>query len=339
MSPPRAETFAGRNAGSSGSQTHRDRSPRRGMPTRASTLVLALLLGAAAAATLGATRSADTRAREPGEVAATRNALGLGPRRAERWVRPKFRCRGVKVRPGARTIQHAVDVHRAKTTFCLQGGVYRLAGPIVPKTGDVFVGAPRTVINGSKLLVGWRSYGRHILYVDRQEKNDVTRSGTCISSTYTGCRNANDVYYDDRVLRRVMSLGRLGPGTFYFDHARRRIYVGSNPRNHKVEVAVTKFAWQGIGVGAYDVAIKGVTVEKFAASLQTAAIHGGRGWLVEGVEARLKPGAGLDGATRMLNNYVHDNGPAGLGGSGPTTGDRNKNAWNNYAPLWPFWGA
>src|SRR5919197_5466277 len=239
MSPPRAETFAGRNAGSSGSQTHRDRSPRRGMPTRASTLVLALLLGAAAAATLGATRSADTRAREPGEVAATRNALGLGPRRAERWVRPKFRCRGVKVRPGARTIQHTVDAHPARTTFCLRSGVYRLAAPIVPKTGDVFVGRPRTVINGSKLLVGWRRYGRGVWYVDGQGENDVTPVGTCTPSAYTGCRDANDVYYDDRALRRVMSLGRLGPGTFYFDQPGRRIYLGSNPRNHKVEVAVT----------------------------------------------------------------------------------------------------
>ena len=141
----------------------------------------------------------------------------------------------MKVRPGARAIQHAVDAHRARTTFCLRGGVYRLAGPIVPKTGDVFVGRPKTVVNGSKLLVGWRRSGRGVWYVDDQGENDVGRSGTCAPSTYTGCRDANDVYYDDRSLRRVMSLGRLAVGTFYFDHASRRIYVGSNPRNHKVE--------------------------------------------------------------------------------------------------------
>jgi parallel beta-helix repeat protein len=245
----------------------------------------------------------------------------------------------VKVRPGARTIQHAVDADPARTTFCLRGGVYRLAGPIVPKTGDVFVGRPKTVINGSRLLVGWRRYGRGVWYVGGQRANDVSRSGTCTPSTYTGCRDANDVYYDDRVLRRVTSLGRLGPGTFYFDHAGRRIYVGSNPRNHKVEVAVTKFAWQGIGVGAYDVVIKGVTVEKFATSLQAAVIQGGRGWLVEGVEARLNHAAGIGGATRMRNNYVHDNGQAGLGGSGPMTVAGNEIAWNNYARVCPCWEA
>src|SRR5919202_4736044 len=125
MSPPRAETFAGRNAGSSESQTHRDRYPRRGMSTRASTLVLALLLGAAAAATLGATRSVGERARERGEPA-SRNAPGLGPRRPERWVRPKFRCHGVKVQAGADTIQRAVRAHPPRTTFCLRSGVYRL---------------------------------------------------------------------------------------------------------------------------------------------------------------------------------------------------------------------
>jgi parallel beta-helix repeat protein len=301
--------------------------------------VPALLLGAAAAATVAATRSTDTRARERDEPAATRNSPGLGSRRAERWVRPTFRCRGVKVRPGARTIQHAVDAHRGRTTFCLRGGVYRLTRPIVPKTGDTFVGRPKTVINGSKLLAGWRQSGRGVWYVDGQGENDVTSSGTCTPSAYTGCRDANDVYYDDRALRRVMSRGELGPGRFYFDHARRRIYVGSNPRNHRVEVAVTTFAWQGIGVGAYGVVIKGVTVEKFSTSLQAAAIHGGRGWLVEGVEARLNHAAGLDGATTLRDNYVHDNGQAGLGGSGPMTVDGNEIAWNNYARVCPCWEA
>jgi Right handed beta helix region len=301
--------------------------------------VLALLAGAAAVATIGAGDRSRARGESALVSASSMNAPGLGPRRAERWVRPTFRCRGVKVRPGARTIQYAVDTHPARTTFCLRGGVFRLAAPIVPKTGDVFVGRPRTVIDGSKLLVGWRRHGRGIWYVDGQSENDVTRSGTCTPSTYTGCRDANDVYYDDRVLRRVMSLGSLGPGTFYFDHASRRIYVGSNPKNHKVEVAVTAFAWQGIGVGAYDVVIKGVTVEKFATDLQAAAIHGGRGWLVEGVEARLNHAAGMDGTTTMRNNYVHDNGQAGLGGSGRMTVDGNEIAWNNYARVCPCWEA
>src|SRR5919199_5077011 len=186
MSPPPAETFAGRNAGSSERRPHRDRYPRRGMPTRASTLVLALLAGAAVAATVVGTRS-QGRGEAARLSASQRNAPGFGPRRAERWVRPVFSCRGVKMRPGARTIQHAVDSHRARTTFCLRGGVYRLAAPIVPKTGDAFIGRPRTVINGSKLLEGWRRSGRALWYVDGQNENDLTRFGTCTPATYTGC--------------------------------------------------------------------------------------------------------------------------------------------------------
>jgi parallel beta-helix repeat protein len=300
------------------------------MPTRAATLVLALLVGAAAAATAGVTGSADTR---------SMTAPGFGLRHAERWVRPTFRCWGVKVRAGARTIQHAVAVHPRRTTFCLQGGVYRLTEPILPKTGDVFVGRPKTVINGSRLLTGWRSYGSRVWYVGGQGEDAVTSYGTCTPSTYTGCRDANDVYYDDRALRRVTSLARVGPGTFYFDHARRRIYLGSDPKGHRVEVAVTKFAWQGIGIGAYDVAVKGVTVEKFASDLQHGAVHGGRGWVVDGVEARLNHGAGMDGATTMRRSYVHDNGQAGLGGSGPATVKHNEIAWNNYARVCPCWEA
>jgi parallel beta-helix repeat protein len=245
----------------------------------------------------------------------------------------------VKVPQSRHAIQQAVRRKPARTTFCLRNGVYRLATPIVPKTGDVFVGRPKTVINGSKLLVGWRKYGRGVWYVDEQGERDITRAGTCIPATYTGCRDANDVYYDDRVLKRVMSLGRVRRGTFYFDHGDRRIYVGSEPRNHKLEVAVTDLAWQGIGVGAYEVVIKGVTVEKFATKLQSSAIHGGRGWLVEGVEARLNHAAGIDGVTTMRNNYVHDNGQAGVGGSGPTTVDGNEIAWNNYARVCSCWEA
>jgi parallel beta-helix repeat protein len=102
---------------------------------------------------------------------------------------------------------------------------------------------------------------------------------------------------------------------------------------------VTDFAWQGIGVGAYDVTIRGVTVEKFASDLQYAAIRAGRGWTVEGVEARLNHAAGIDGATRMRNNYVHDNGEAGLGGSGQATVDGNEISWNNYARVCSCWDA
>jgi parallel beta-helix repeat protein len=53
----------------------------------------------------------------------------------------------------------------------------------------------------------------------------------------------------------------------------------------------------------------------------------------------LNHGAGMDGATTMRQNYVHDNGQAGLGGSGPARVVGNEIAWNNYARVCPCWEA
>jgi hypothetical protein len=63
-------------------------------------------------------------------------------------------CSGVQVYPGAWTIQRAVSAHGSETTFCLHDGTYGIRTPIVPKSGDAFVGvysdASRPVIDGGR---------------------------------------------------------------------------------------------------------------------------------------------------------------------------------------------
>jgi Right handed beta helix region len=246
-------------------------------------------------------------------------------------------CRGVKIRPGTR-IQGVIARRPARTTFCLTRGVHRIAKPLIPKSHNRFVGEPGAVLNGSVLLSGFERTGEHWSVEARDPQNPAT-VGRCEGS-YTGCTLPNDVYYDDRVLRRVLSRSELRPGSFYLEAASNRVFIANPPSGHKVEMAVASRAWEGVGVGAYNVVIRNLIVEKFATEAQVGAIHAGRGWKVENNEVRLNHGGGIDNATVIRHNYVHDNGQIGVGGSAPNlVVDANEIAFNNYARYCTCWEA
>ena len=63
------------------------------------------------------------------------------------------------------------------------------------------------------------------------------------------CRRPDDVYFDNRPLRRVMSLADLGPGEFYFDYPNDTVFIADNPSGHTVEAAITRKALNGVGYG------------------------------------------------------------------------------------------
>src|SRR4051812_25228452 len=69
----------------------------------------------------------------------------------DRGVRTLAQSRIVRVQPSG-SLAGAVETAPDGTTFCLQPGVYRLAQPIVPKTGDSFVGSTGSVISGALVL-------------------------------------------------------------------------------------------------------------------------------------------------------------------------------------------
>ena len=56
----------------------------------------------------------------------------------------------VSISPGA-SIQAAVNLHPAASTFCLRAGIHRIASSIRPKTGNTFVGEYGAVLDGT----GW----------------------------------------------------------------------------------------------------------------------------------------------------------------------------------------
>jgi Right handed beta helix region len=290
-------------------------------------LVLALAAWGPAAST------PDTRASASAKLA----PAGFGLRRAQRWKPPRVRsCRGVHVPPG-KSIQRAIASHGAGTTFCIGRSVHRLSSPLVAKTGDRFIGARGAILNGSRLVKGFRRVGRSWRAPLPGPLNPAV-VGRCSPASYRGCRLANDVYYDDRALVRVLDPAALRPGTFFVDAAEHEVAIGSPPHGHKVEFGVARRAWEGIGVGSYNVTIRNLTIEKFANEAQVGAINAGRGWVVTGNEVRLNHGGGIADATITRDNYVHDNGQIGVGGNAPNLRvERNEISFNNYARFCSCW--
>ncbi len=175
-----------------------------------------------------------------------------------------------------------------------------------------------------------------------QTQEGAVGPGRC-KPEYPGCRRPDDVYFDDRPLRRVMSLAELGHGEFYFDYPKDTIFIADNPRTHTVEAAVTPTALIGRGrEGHGGGLVSGLTIEKFAGN----GIQGNDwSWTVQGNDVRLNHGTGIlvdrDGVVR--NNYVHDNGQIGIASGGETRVndlvEGNEVAFNNYAGYAPGWEA
>ena len=122
----------------------------------------------------------------------------------------------------------------------------------------------------------------------------------------------------------------MSAGEFYFDYAASRIYIANNPAGHKVEAAVAPRAFVS---GASGVTVRGLTVELFANEAGAGAIWANYDWLVENCEVRLNHAVGIAYGGTVRNNYIHDNGQAGIT-SYQSTGmlvENNEIAYNNYA--------
>ena len=248
----------------------------------------------------------------------------------------------VDILPGD-DIQALVDSNPPGTTFHLRRGVYRMQ-QVVPKDGQVFVGEPGTILNGSQVLTDWIKNGTR-WYVTGQTQEGAPH-GQC-DSGYERCSQPEQLFIDDVTLRHVTSLGDLGLGSWYFDYPADRIYIGEDPAGKVVETAVTPKAFFGAVDG---VQIRNLVVEKYANSAQEGAIDSrtgfagtkGLNWIVDGVEARLNHGSGIhvaDGG-QILNSYAHHNGQQGVSGRGTTLliAD-NEIAFNNTARFSLDWEA
>src|SRR5207244_3817124 len=133
---------------------------------------------------------------------------------------------GVTVSPGA-SLQAAVNANPAGTTFCIKAGTYYLASGVSPKNNDVFIGELGAVLSGGKDITGQFVQSGSYWVASNQTQRNPNAGGTsvCYPSGTTACQYSDDVYRDQKPLKRVMSLSELSSGEFYFDYGSSKIYL------------------------------------------------------------------------------------------------------------------
>jgi hypothetical protein len=248
-------------------------------------------------------------------------------------------CTGVRVAVST-DLQAAVDRHPSGTRFCIARGVHQLRTYVVPKDGDVFVGEPGAILSGAQVLRSFANRdGRWIAHAALPE-NPVA-AGRCKPPNGSECTFANDVFVDDRPLRRVLQLDAVTAGRFYEDLATHTIALATNPAGHRVEQAVATRAFKGWRTGVDHVTITGLVIEKFANEAGIGAINGRPSWRVIGNVVGLNHGGGIQDAGVIRGNVIRDNGQIGVLGSyerGQLVAG-NDIAFNNYAGFDPSWEA
>jgi hypothetical protein len=232
--------------------------------------------------------------------------------------------------------------HDAGTTFVFETGLHRGVS-ITPQSGDVFLGSPGATLSGAKVLSGWNS-SSGFWYVGGQT-SQLTGSGGCgynkDGTRYDACTYPEQLFVNGAPWWQVTSLDQLSYGSWFFDYASDRVYIGGDPAGQLVELSTVPNAFKGSASG---VTISGLVIEKYANRAQTGAIEGSSGswWTVSNNELRLNHGFGLRIGTRMqvLNNNVHHNGQIGVGGIGDDVlVEGNEIAYNNTARFLVEWEA
>ncbi|MPZ48194.1 MAG: right-handed parallel beta-helix repeat-containing protein [Dehalococcoidia bacterium] len=248
----------------------------------------------------------------------------------------------VTIEPG-QPIQTIVEATPAGSVFLLKAGVHRLQ-QIVPRDGDIFVGETGTILSGAQVLDGFTRDGA-LWFIDGQTQQGLMH-GLC-EAGYSACMFPEDLFVDGLLLRRVATRSELGAGRWYFDYAADRIYIADDPAGKLIETSIVPHAFGGPASG---VTIRGLTIEKYAATAQLGAIQGqegitgapARGWLIESNEIRLNHGAGIYLGTEFTvrDNNVHHNGQLGLKGGGENSLiENNTISFNNTAGFSMPWEA
>jgi parallel beta-helix repeat protein len=238
---------------------------------------------------------------------------------------PPTSCQGVSVVPGSE-IQAAVGAHPAGTDFCIGAGVHRVTTPVVPKSGQRFIGEPGAVISGAEVIEIWNRSGPY-WYATGQTQGPTVEcmSGkSCAEVRFQESIYADDIFYDDVPLTRVLSKERLEPqptdpawmtsNRFYFDYAADTVWVNVDPTGHLVEAAIAPGLFKG-ATSVVDVTVQGLVLEKAAG--YGISSNNGTGWTAQNNEVRLNHTKGIRmwAGASILGNHVHHNGQYGVSAS------------------------
>jgi parallel beta-helix repeat protein len=218
----------------------------------------------------------------------------------------------IEITPG-RSIQDAVDVAPPGATFCLKNGIHRMQ-LTRPKRGQGFYGEGQAVLNGSRLLTGFKSEGKY--WVIGGQETRIRRQGHCMETSPT-CGFPETLFIDNKPLIRVMRKDELTIGRFFWDISVAKIYIAEDPNGRTVELAAAAFAFAG---KVSDVLISDLLIEKFASPAQRGAIDAQDGvrWIIQKCEIRWSSSAAISvgNETVVRGCHIHHNGQIGVTGAG-----------------------
>jgi hypothetical protein len=240
-------------------------------------------------------------------------------------VRPRpSPCAGIAVSPAA-DVAALVDASPAGSTFCFQPGRYRIERTVFPKSGDRLIGQPRTILDASVDVTGWRRVGT--LWAANAPRTTPTfdfGGGYNGSYRFPQAPFADDVFEGDRPLVKLgvafggqvigQGLSSLTAGEYFYDYDQGTIYLGANPGDRRV--GLVSLPDGVIHSFEPDVTVRGLTVQ---GSIGDGIVTGsGANWVVAGNDVRLNHSEGVrvTNGGRILQNYIHDNGTYGIAASG-----------------------
>jgi hypothetical protein len=241
----------------------------------------------------------------------------------------------------------------AGTTFQFRAGTYRFNTPILPRTGDQFVGTlvggkRAAIISGANILTNWKFNKRTWFTTgQRQEGELVGDSSLCLPNN-PRCNYPEELFINDELKKHVPTLSEVRPGTWFFDRDNDTVYIGDNPKGKLVELSTRGQFFLVPGSVVTKVLIEDLVIEKFASPTGIGAVNLGYSplgcydWTIQSSEVRQCHGAGIgnDAETKALYNYVHHNGNFGFFGAGwNIVIEGNEIAYNNTSGHDPYWGA
>ncbi|HZY48408.1 MAG TPA: right-handed parallel beta-helix repeat-containing protein [Devosia sp.] len=237
-------------------------------------------------------------------------------------------------------VSSIVNAAPAGATFYFEAGVYRGVS-LWPKDGQTFIGAQGATLNGSDVLTDWTQSGNTWAVGGQTQAGPVFSGAEFVAGTERP-GYPETVFIDNTPLKPVDALSKVVSGTFYFDYAADKIYIGDNPAGHTVEAGKVTDAFRG---NATNVTVQNLVIEKYDPQVQEGAINGGQGWTIKNNEVRLNYAAGIQAhdGSQVIGNYVHDNGELGVDGNGNNIvvqgNELSSNGfWSGVSPYWSAGG-
>jgi parallel beta-helix repeat protein len=207
-----------------------------------------------------------------------------------------------------------------------------LKRPLLPKSGNVFVGQYGAVLNGSKRISNWTRQGAYWVATGQKQEGAVINGVPCRPGIE--CNRPEGIFIGNRALLQVTSLSAVRQGRFFFDYPNDTIYLPNDPAGKRVQASVAEGAFFATDSFARGVVIKNLVITRFANPSRTGAIYdtNSPGWLIANNEIALNHGVGIEhhDKARILHNDIHHNGQLGLSGYrsiGALVRD-NEIAWN-----------